>query len=95
MGRPQRHHVGVYDPDETQWMERAACAHSTVDFYPDSQLETALRLPKSVCESCPVRVPCLRYALDHAEKHGVWGGTSETERRRIRRRLAKTEARRG
>ena len=88
MGSPKRHITGVYDPDEIAWMSDAACAHTTVDFFPDSQMEPALRLPKSVCETCPVRVPCLTYALQHAELHGVWGGTSEAERRKLRVRLA-------
>jgi WhiB family redox-sensing transcriptional regulator len=32
---------------------------------------------------CPVKVPCLEYALENRIDHGVWGGTSERERRRI------------
>jgi WhiB family redox-sensing transcriptional regulator len=37
----------------------------------------------AVCRQCPVRRACLDYALDHNE-YGVWGGTSETQRRQIR-----------
>lgn len=32
---------------------------------------------------CPMRAQCLQYALDHNEKFGVWGGTSERERRKL------------
>lgn len=38
---------------------------------------------KQICRTCPVRRPCLAYALDH-EKYGVWGGTSEDDRTEIR-----------
>lgn len=40
---------------------------------------------KAVCESCPVREACLRYALETNQEAGVWGGTSEEERRKLRR----------
>lgn len=35
---------------------------------------------------CPVRDECLGYALEHNEKHGVWGGMGENTRRKLRRR---------
>jgi WhiB family transcriptional regulator, redox-sensing transcriptional regulator len=45
---------------------------------------------KRICASCGVAALCLEYALDTGQDHGVWGGASERERRRIlnRRRLA-------
>ena len=41
-------------------------------------------------KTCPVTEPCLEYALEHRIDHGVWGGASERERRRIlkRRRIS-------
>ncbi len=39
----------------------------------------------AVCETCPIKVDCLEYALDAHELHGIWGGTSERQRRRLRR----------
>lgn len=42
---------------------------------------------KALCRSCDVQVDCLEYALTPpVEKFGIWGGTSEQERRRLRRR---------
>jgi WhiB family redox-sensing transcriptional regulator len=41
--------------------------------------------PKAVCAGCVVRAECLTHALDHPEHHGIWGGTSERERRALRR----------
>jgi len=37
------------------------------------------------CAECPVKHPCLEYALENHIEHGVWGGASERERRRIAR----------
>ena len=66
-----------------RWMRDALCReHPEVDFFPDrgQSLEPA----RAVCGGCMVRGKCLVYALEHG-KHGVWGGTSERERRTIRR----------
>ena len=46
---------------------------------------------KVVCIGCPVQRECLEYALDNGE-YGVWGGTSERERRRIRRVKAQNDS---
>jgi WhiB family redox-sensing transcriptional regulator len=40
---------------------------------------------KRICQSCPVRLQCLEYALENDERFGVWGGLSERERRRLKR----------
>jgi WhiB family redox-sensing transcriptional regulator len=47
-----------------------------------------------VCAGCPVKEHCLEYALVHRIDHGVWGGASERERRRIlrKRRVARIAA---
>jgi WhiB family redox-sensing transcriptional regulator len=65
------------------WMRHAACAgESTALFFPERGEST--RPAKSYCRRCPVRQECLDYALDAGEKHGIWGDTSERERRYIR-----------
>jgi len=38
---------------------------------------------KAICARCPVRDPCLDYALRVREGHGVWGGMNELERRQV------------
>lgn len=38
---------------------------------------------KRVCAACPVKEPCLEYALATRQEYGVWGGTSERQRRRM------------
>ena len=40
---------------------------------------------KAVCARCQVRGACLRFALETVQEYGVWGGTSEDERRAARR----------
>lgn len=40
----------------------------------------AIEYAKAICRPCPIRVGCLRLALERNEQ-GVWGGTSEAERR--------------
>ncbi|MFD6063810.1 WhiB family transcriptional regulator [Rhodococcus wratislaviensis] len=43
-----------------------------------------VRAAKEVCLRCPVRARCLNYALEAHETHGIWGGYTEDERRKLR-----------
>jgi WhiB family redox-sensing transcriptional regulator len=72
----------VIDGPRPHWFALAACAGCTDLFFPERGEPT--KEAKKVCAECPVREPCLEYALANGEKHGVWGGTSERERRRMR-----------
>lgn len=65
------------------WMRKAACAgRDSSLFFPGQGDQT---LPaKLVCAECPVKQECLEYAFVTNERHGIWGGTSERERRRLR-----------
>jgi WhiB family redox-sensing transcriptional regulator len=70
---------------ELQWQERALCAQTDPEaFFPEKGGST--REAKRVCMSCEVRVECLDYALANDERFGIWGGLSERERRRVKRR---------
>jgi len=40
---------------------------------------------KAVCGGCPLQRGCLQWAMDTGQEAGVWGGTSEDERRAMRR----------
>lgn len=72
---------------EPSFWSEGACRHLPADlFHPDRGEST--KDAKAVCVACPVRVPCLEWALANHEKFGIWGGTSERERRRIRHRIA-------
>jgi hypothetical protein len=39
---------------------------------------------RQICAGCPVRQPCLDYALSHGISHGIWGGLTERDRRALR-----------
>lgn len=41
---------------------------------------------KAICGLCPITTECLDYALDTDQEYGVWGGTTQRERRAIARR---------
>ena len=43
---------------------------------------------RAICAECPARLPCLQWAIDHEEQHGIWGGLSLAERRRLHKRRA-------
>jgi WhiB family transcriptional regulator, redox-sensing transcriptional regulator len=67
------------------WWEQAACQNADPDlFFPaiaGSAGLSEIAIAKGVCASCAIRRRCLEYALDTRQEHGVWGGTSEDERR--------------
>lgn len=65
------------------WMHQAACADTDPDMWFPHRGEQIKPLI-AICATCPVRQDCLEYAIEHGEHHGIWGGTSERERRRIR-----------
>ena len=72
---------------ELSWQERALCAQTDPEaFFPEKGGST--REAKRVCLSCDVRGECLEYALAQDERFGIWGGLSERERRRLKRRSA-------
>ncbi len=67
------------------WQDRALCAQTDPEaFFPEKGGST--REAKRICASCEVRAECLEYALQNDERFGIWGGLSERERRRLKRR---------
>lgn len=69
---------------DLSWQADANCVGVDPDiFFPERGAST--KEAKSICTACKVRENCLEYALDNGEKFGIWGGTSERERRRLRR----------
>lgn len=79
---------------DTDWMRHGLCrqvAPST--FFPSDGV--GVDLARRICVSCPVQEPCLEYALVERIEHGVWGGASERERRRILKRRRQEAAARG
>jgi WhiB family transcriptional regulator, redox-sensing transcriptional regulator len=77
---------GMGDEDQS-WQERALCAETDPEaFFPEKGGST--REAKKICTGCEVRAECLEYALTMDERFGIWGGLSERERRRLRRRAS-------
>ena len=71
--------------EELRWQERALCAQTDPEaFFPEKGGST--REAKKVCLGCDVRAECLEYALANDERFGIWGGLSERERRRLKKR---------
>jgi len=72
-----------------QWRLRASCRSVDPDlFFPVGTTGLAVEqidAAKAVCMACPVNTACLDYALSTNQDSGVWGGTSEEERRSLRR----------
>ena len=65
------------------WMDDAACAEVGGDlWFPEKG--GATKDAKTICAACPVREECLAYAIRNDEEHGIWGGVSRMERRRMR-----------
>ncbi len=66
----------------TEWMADGLCReYSPETFFPRDGM--GVIVAQRICAECPVKAPCLEYALSNRVDHGVWGGTSERERRRI------------
>jgi WhiB family redox-sensing transcriptional regulator len=64
------------------WMAQGNCADKPPAlFFPSDGV--GVEVAKRLCVTCAVRPECLEYALHNRIDHGVWGGTSERERRRI------------
>ena len=66
----------------TDWMDHGTCKeHPPSTFFPSDGV--GVEVAKRICATCPVAAQCLEYALDNHIDHGVWGGTSERQRRRL------------
>jgi WhiB family redox-sensing transcriptional regulator len=67
------------------WQDLALCAETDPEaFFPEKGGST--REAKKVCGGCEVRKDCLEYALASDQRFGIWGGLSERERRKLKRR---------
>ena len=66
-----------------EWQSDARCAEVEPEiFFPERGGSS--KAARAVCSECAVRLQCLEYALNNKEQFGIWGGTSERERRRLR-----------
>jgi len=83
-------HLGIpgirsEDDGALAWQADSLCAQTDPEaFFPEKGGST--REAKKICGQCEVSAECLEYALQNDERFGIWGGLSERERRRLRRR---------
>ena len=70
------------DEVDAVWMRAGHCRdHPPATFFPSDGVGVTVAM--RICGDCPVKDQCLEYALENRIEHGVWGGCSERERRRI------------
>ena len=87
----------VESDEQLEWQEDAACRQlDNVIFFGaedgESELERQQREAhaKSICETCPVKSPCLEFAMETNQKFGIWGGLTDKERASLKRRRARS-----
>jgi WhiB family transcriptional regulator, redox-sensing transcriptional regulator len=75
--------------EQDDWRDDASCRDTDPDlFFPVGTTGPAvdqIASAKAVCDVCPAKDPCLQFALVSNQDSGVWGGTTEDERRKLRR----------
>lgn len=80
--------IRTHDWDADHWRSQSICRDSNPDlFFPIGTTGQALEqieAAKAVCGACPVRRECLEFAMATNQESGVWGGTTDDERRRLR-----------
>ena len=79
------------DVEPLAWQSDALCPQTDPEaFFPDRHnvdgYQEAVAAAKRVCAVCDVAAECLAYAMINDEEFGIWGGKSERERRRLKRR---------
>ena len=80
-----RRDIDGVDENTLAWQTDALCAQTDPEaFFPEKGGST--RDAKRICTSCDVKSECLEYALQNDERFGIWGGLSERERRKLKRR---------
>lgn len=79
-------HFVMYQSD-VEWQELANCKDEDPELFFPSLGENSLKA-KKICAECDVQDECLDFSIDvisgTVQNHGVWGGKSEVERRRIK-----------
>ena len=82
-GQPRHRTPAAPAPPLGGWRYRAACRGADLDLFFPSRGQSA-EPARRICAACPVREPCLDYALRHGITHGIWGGLAERDRRALR-----------
>ena len=69
-----------------EWMDKALCREVDLNlFFPDGGGSS--KTARKVCNRCEVKTQCLKYALTFPSMIGIWGGTTEKQRRLMKRKV--------
>jgi WhiB family transcriptional regulator, redox-sensing transcriptional regulator len=90
--RPPRRSLTAPARFAARWRELAACRGAVLDLFFPERGESAEPV-RRVCARCPVRQPCLDYAITNRIVYGIWGGLTERERRALQSRWVRTSRR--
>lgn len=71
--------------ESLEWQDDALCAETEPEAF-NPEVGESIKNAKIICNLCKVTEMCLRYALETGQQSGVWGGLSEHERRKLKRR---------
>jgi WhiB family redox-sensing transcriptional regulator len=92
-GRPPRYRtLAAPARFAARWRDLAACRGAALNLFFPERGESA-EPARRVCAACPVRQPCLDYAISNRITYGVWGGLTERERRALRSRWVRASRR--
>ena len=95
MRRTASPRAGFRDTSDHAWRTRARCREEDPElFFPTGNNAAAdyqTQEAKAVCRRCPVMESCLQWALETGQDTGIWGGTSEDERRNMHRHAARKQ----
>lgn len=77
------------DVSEVNWRDLANCRGADADLFFSGKGETEkTKKAKSICAACLVQVQCLDFAVETVQRWGIWGGMTERQRRKVRRKRA-------
>jgi WhiB family transcriptional regulator, redox-sensing transcriptional regulator len=80
--------IRTHDWDIDAWRNRSACRDSDPEvFFPIGSTGSALdqiETAKRICTACEAHDECLEFSLATNQEAGIWGGTTEEERRKLR-----------
>lgn len=68
--------------NDAPWMSEGLCRQGNPDIWMSTK-QADQRRAASICMDCKQRITCLEYAMRRKEPHGVWGGFTERQRRRL------------
>jgi WhiB family redox-sensing transcriptional regulator len=86
----------THDWDVDDWRDTASCRDTDPDlFFPvgtTGPAITQIEAAKAVCNECESQAQCLEFALATNQESGIWGGTSEEERKQLRKRWLRAQS---